>query len=167
MLQPAGAWSGVFGRPFWVGRTRVTARSRYQDLALFSSRNRLPGHPGQKKPTSLPQNGMKVGKKLATTYSRIALRYTTIGAATFHFRVRDGNGWFHRAIITRGPMGSPRSTTAGRILIQTLATFFQRAFDDRHRSPPTRRFSPVGPRSLTTAYRIKQIKMITPRIACA
>src|SRR5438128_856959 len=38
---------------------------------------------------------------LATSYSRTAYRRTTIGAAAFHFRVRNGNGWCHRAIITR------------------------------------------------------------------
>ena len=43
------------------------------------------------------------GKKriLATTYSHAAFRRTTIGATAFHFRVRDGNGWFHCAVITR------------------------------------------------------------------
>ena len=42
---------------------------------------------------------------LATTYSRGTYRPTTIGAAAFHFRVRDGNGWFHRAMVTRGRPG--------------------------------------------------------------
>ena len=42
---------------------------------------------------------------LATTYSRGTCRPTTIGAAAFHFRVRDGNGWFHRAMVTRGRAG--------------------------------------------------------------
>jgi hypothetical protein len=27
--------------------------------------------------------------------------HTTIGACAFHFRVRDGIGWFHAAIVTR------------------------------------------------------------------
>ncbi len=27
--------------------------------------------------------------------------HTTIGACTFHFRVRNGIGWFHTAIVTR------------------------------------------------------------------
>ena len=34
------------------------------------------------------------------TYSCIA-SYTTIGAAAFHFRVRDGIGWGHRALVAR------------------------------------------------------------------
>ncbi len=29
------------------------------------------------------------------------LGHTTIGACAFHFRVRDGIGWFHTAIVTR------------------------------------------------------------------
>src|SRR4051794_29568208 len=40
---------------------------------------------------------------LATSYSRTTYRRTTIGAAAFHFRVRNGNGWDHCAMITRGP----------------------------------------------------------------
>src|SRR5438445_1597104 len=40
---------------------------------------------------------------LATSYSRTAYRRTTIGAAAFHCRVRNGNGWDHCAIVTRGP----------------------------------------------------------------
>ena len=43
----------------------------------------------------------KPGKYLATTYSRGAFRPTTIGAAAFHFRVRNGTGWFHYALVTR------------------------------------------------------------------
>src|ERR1700730_5065251 len=39
---------------------------------------------------------------LATSYSRTAYRRTTIGAAAFHCRVRNGNGWGHCAIVTRG-----------------------------------------------------------------
>ena len=27
--------------------------------------------------------------------------HTTIGAVAFHFRVRDGIGWFHNAMVTR------------------------------------------------------------------
>ena len=38
---------------------------------------------------------------LATSYSRTAYRRTTIGAAAFHFRVRNGNGWCHHAKVTR------------------------------------------------------------------
>jgi hypothetical protein len=42
------------------------------------------------------------GQYLATTYSHRTCRPTTIGAAAFHFRVRNGTGWFHRALVTRG-----------------------------------------------------------------
>ena len=38
---------------------------------------------------------------LATSYSRTTYRCTTIGAAAFHFRVRNGNGWGHCAKVTR------------------------------------------------------------------
>ena len=45
---------------------------------------------------------MKPGIDLATTYSHRAYRPTTIGATVFHFRVRNGTGWFHHAMVTRG-----------------------------------------------------------------
>jgi hypothetical protein len=35
------------------------------------------------------------------SYFRATYRRTIIGAAAFHFRVRNGNGWFHCAMITR------------------------------------------------------------------
>jgi hypothetical protein len=44
-------------------------------------------------------------KPLAMTYSCIA-SYTTIGAAAFHFRVRDGIGWGHSAIVAREGVGA-------------------------------------------------------------
>src|SRR5690349_24572838 len=39
-------------------------------------------------------------KALAMTYSCMRM-HTTIGAAAFHFRVRNGIGWCHSAIVTR------------------------------------------------------------------
>ena len=53
------------------------------------------------------------GKYLATTYSRKTCRLTTIGAAAFHFRVRNGTGWFHRALVTRGRPFSKRTASLG------------------------------------------------------
>ena len=47
-------------------------------------------------------NCLEPGIYLATTYSHRTYRPTTIGAAAFHFRVRNGTGWFHRALATRG-----------------------------------------------------------------
>ena len=37
---------------------------------------------------------------------------TTIGAAAFHFRVRDGIGWFHSAKFTRETFGASPSKKA-------------------------------------------------------
>src|ERR1700720_1363412 len=53
-----------------------------------------------KKPSMFSHAGFSV---LATSYSRTAYRRTTIGAAAFHCRVRNGNGWGHCAIVTRDP----------------------------------------------------------------
>ena len=38
------------------------------------------------------------------------LSHTTIGAAAFHFRVRDGIGWFHSANFTREAFGESHSS---------------------------------------------------------
>src|SRR6202042_1562461 len=54
----------------------------------------------EKKKAPLPVS-RKRGITLATSYSRTPYRCTTIGAAAFHFRVRNGNGWGHCAKITR------------------------------------------------------------------
>jgi hypothetical protein len=57
-------------------------------------------YPGKKRARSYLS--IRTGKYLATTYSHKTYRLTTIGAAAFHFRVRNGTGWFHRAVVTRG-----------------------------------------------------------------
>ena len=49
------------------------------------------------------------GIYLATTYSHKTYRLTTIGAEAFHFRVRNGTGWFHFAVVTRGRFFSKRT----------------------------------------------------------
>ena len=59
-------------------------------------------------------DGITIGHLiLATSYSRTACRRTTIGAAAFHFRVRNGNGWCHYATVTR-----VRNRTGGWLLSQ-------------------------------------------------
>src|SRR5436190_23859048 len=45
-----------------------------------------------KSPAEINAAGLLV---LATSYSRTAYRRTTIGAAAFHCRVRNGHGWGH------------------------------------------------------------------------
>ena len=62
---------------------------------VFSARV---GDARNKKPSMFSHTGFLV---LATSYSRTAYRRTTIGAAAFHCRVRNGNGWGHCASVTR------------------------------------------------------------------
>ena len=38
---------------------------------------------------------------LAVTYFRMGKPHTIIGDDTFHFRVRDGIGWFHVSMAAR------------------------------------------------------------------
>ena len=83
-----------------------------QARALYRCHTRIPFHfkiRAQKSPLGLllrVPNGLfdffkKKKINLATTYSHIAFRYTTIGATVFHFRVRNGTGWCHCAMATR------------------------------------------------------------------
>ena len=50
---------------------------------------------------------------LATSYFHRPYRPTIIGATVFHFRVRNGNGWGHCAMITR--WGSARRVLPGSV----------------------------------------------------
>ena len=54
-------------------------------------------------------NYLEPGIYLATTYSHRTYRPTTIGAEAFHFRVRNGTGWFHLALVTRGRLSLMRA----------------------------------------------------------
>ena len=57
------------------------------------------------------QNANPVGlafwscKALAVTYSRMR-KHTTIGAGSFHFRVREGIGWYQTAMAARETLES-------------------------------------------------------------
>ncbi len=62
-------------------------------------RSLLPGENAKRKTPLISQRGFGY-KALAMTYSRMRM-HTTIGACAFHFRVRDGIGWFHAAMFTR------------------------------------------------------------------
>src|SRR5947208_2693159 len=98
------------------------ARSSFTRVCHYTSLqqpNKLE-HSGHKKKPGVPQGGAGLlllfprvpclgrGRgegRLATSYFRTTLRRTIIGAAAFHFRVRNGNGWGHCAMITRGAWG--------------------------------------------------------------
>ena len=60
-----------------------------------------------KKQTPPREAGFAEGRSLAVTYSCMRV-HTTIGAAAFHFRVRDGIGWDHSAMAAREGVGSAR-----------------------------------------------------------
>ena len=47
------------------------------------------------------RNGFFGIKILAVSYSHMGRPHTTIGAERFHFRVRNGIGWFPFAIAAR------------------------------------------------------------------
>ena len=75
-----------------MGLTIVTRNCRGGQAGCLAS--------GQKRAPSMISH--ERGVYLATTYSHRTFRPTIIGAEAFHFRVRNGTGWFHLALVTRG-----------------------------------------------------------------
>ena len=108
--RPRGRWCFVCHRAvvMKLGAKSRPGRLSVRDEHEFGERK---GAFTGTRSLSAPQHG-KENKKpdekltgvlvLATSYSRTAYRRTTIGAAAFHFRVRNGNGWCHHANVTRG-----------------------------------------------------------------
>ena len=67
----------------------------------------------QKAPKLVGASGLS-NRSLAVTYSGMACGHTTIGAGRFHFRVRNGIGWFPLAIAAR---------RTGKAFVSTLVAF--------------------------------------------
>ena len=68
------------------------------------------------KPKRHPCEGMALVKKaLAVTYSRMRM-HTTIGAGSFHFRVREGIGWYQTAMAARETLESRCEASADSAL---------------------------------------------------
>ena len=57
--------------------------------------------PNSKNPREPEVRGGFAFESLAVTYSRMPDEHTTIGAERFHFRVRNGIGWFPLAMAAR------------------------------------------------------------------
>ena len=78
-----------------VHEVEVRIKVRLGEIAETSTRDRRATQKRKAPPLE------SSGGVLATSYSRTTYRRTTIGAAAFNFRVRNGNGWFHCARIAR------------------------------------------------------------------
>ena len=59
---------------------------------------------------------------LAMTYSHMRRPHTTIGAEQFHFRVREGIGWFPLAMVAR-QTGFAAALCAARGRVVCMAQF--------------------------------------------
>src|SRR5437899_619958 len=92
-LAPVCSPATLAGLTICVARLRLATPLRPAAMLRVGERR-------NKKPDMFSDAGFLV---LATSYSRTAYRRTTIGAAAFHCRVRNGNGWGHCATVTRDP----------------------------------------------------------------
>ena len=117
-----------------VSSEDVRGRSRGFRIASPSRSN------GGKKKSPAPCFHRRRGVTLAMSYFRTTYRSTIIGAAAFHFRVRNGNGWDHRAGITRR-LGSADSISClrGEVLRLLAPAFVADARDSGDRGPSFRR----------------------------
>lgn len=89
-----------------VGRCGgVDLKAHMSQPPQCAKRRRLCPISGQKE--TLSPVGLRVsGKAPGDDLLSHGLSHTTIGAAAFHFRVRDGIGWFHSANFTRETVGA-------------------------------------------------------------
>ena len=67
----------------------------------------------EKAPEIFRPQGLSV-RSLAVTYSGMPERHTTIGAERFHFRVRNGIGWFPLAMAARQTVRGSRDRCCHR-----------------------------------------------------
>ena len=77
----------------------------------------------QRKPPDTRSGGDCAESELAMAYFPQGVAPPSIvSAAAFHFRVRDGNGWSHRALITSSPKTLTRKPSSTRISRLTSST---------------------------------------------
>jgi hypothetical protein len=109
------------------GRRSTTSRPRclytVPGSPATGARRHILGHqtiPAPRAKKSPPPSLLReTGKYLAATYSHRTCRPNTIGAAAFHFRVRNGTGWFHHALATRG---QPCLCRAGSLMVGAVSS---------------------------------------------
>src|SRR5690606_36813103 len=100
----ARALGAVLGRRGPRDRPRRRTGSPRQRLSRarrLLKRAHRAGGPSKKIPDRYVRPGIFALRSLAMSYSRVESFHTTIGAERFHFRVRDGIGWFPFAIAAR------------------------------------------------------------------
>ena len=81
-------------------RLRRTSCVTWQPALRAALRGSRTSHPKPKSPCSNAAGALWF-RSLAMTYSHMGKPHTTIGDVTFHFRVRDGVGWFHYSMVAR------------------------------------------------------------------
>ena len=90
----------IFYRRAWRKQKRDGSDRRHAPNVPLSRRKEDRAIKKTNKPRQL-RNWRGLMKKIpAATYSCGTYRPTTIGAAAFHFRVRNGTGWDHCALAT-------------------------------------------------------------------
>src|SRR5438093_13333860 len=99
---------------------------------------------------------------LATSYSRTAYRRTTIGAAAFHCRVRNGNGWGHCAIITRSLLRRSEQTS-GDVIRDSLNRYIGRLSGSRFSYYDSRFSFQRTAASLISTYRLSDSAVVERR----
>ena len=121
-------WRSVAPAHLVTGLVAVLLRIPAPPVAVYIAAARFSSRVGDTKQNT--RRSLTCGcLVLATSYSRTAYRRTTIGAAAFHFRVRNGNGWGHRARVTRDPSRTDGCGASRRRGSLETMSIFQRTAD--------------------------------------
>lgn len=103
--------AAYYGRPFsFVNNLFEELEALREVVAASPGQNQVPAKKGKPRCVSSGVLGINPGDDLLSH----GLSHTTIGAAAFHFRVRDGIGWFHSANFTREAFGESHSSRGTR-----------------------------------------------------
>ena len=90
------------GRKAWIGEGARRPRNRVADL-IRQRRDKIARTGKRKTPAGFPAGVWF--EALSDDLLSHGLSHTTIGAGAFHFRVRDGIGWDHTAMVARKAIG--------------------------------------------------------------
>ena len=102
LILATSYWLASVPQLLGLGLAVYVARSRRAPFSYDMRRSAASCSNRRRHKNEMPDGINPTGQLvLATSYSRTTFRRTTIGAAAFHFRVRNGNGWGHCARVTR------------------------------------------------------------------
>ncbi len=116
LAESIHAWRGSTADPSAIGSRQpwlAPPLAAVPSTRLPASGRHYPVLPAPKEKPRCVSSGV-LGVNPGDDLLSHGLSHTTIGAAAFHFRVRDGIGWFHSANFTRETVAAALAAPASR-----------------------------------------------------